>query len=72
MHAGSRICLGKLRMSTCEGPAEDRARLPFVDLATRNGTRRVTGTCVPRVHRPCRRARCLHAYCALTFATVFY
>lgn len=48
MHAGSRICLGKLRMSTCEGPVEDCAP-PFFDPRTRNA--RVSRPA--RVHRGC-------------------
>ena len=51
MHAGSRICLGKLRMSTCEGRAEDRAKPPFfpcspsplISPPEKRGTRGVTG-----------------------------
>lgn len=63
MHAESRICLGKLRMSTCEGPAEDRGRHPPPFFPTPPPeTARVGWRCT-RVRRGCtypwNGARCL-------------
>lgn len=64
MHAGSRICLGKLRMSTCKGPAEDRVTLFRSRHQKRHASRRATATCASgcaegasRVRRPCNRCK---------------
>lgn len=71
MHAESRICLGKLRMSTCEGPAEDRTHHPF--FRPRHQKRHAWGdaahVCAKGAPTP---GMAQGAYCAPTFAMVFY